>query len=193
MKNFLTAVTLVVMAWALSSCALVKSPNEKLIVGTWTPVKVEKYISPEDLEKMKSQPAGTASGTASAASTKNPAGHTAINDTASKAKMAAKGGLQEGGQGTPDQRAQQRLDRLIQTEQRSPLIIAADKVAVKNYPGNPLKASWKMNAKGTKVTAKDFKTKEKYVLDIVEVTDTKLVIIETLPIGTLKISYVKEK
>jgi hypothetical protein len=193
MKNYLTAVTLFLLACALTSCALVKSPNEKLIVGTWTPVKVEKYISPEDLEKMKTQASGTTSGTATATGAKGATGNTAKNDTASKAKMAAKGGTQGTGQGTPQQRAEQRLDRLIQAEQRSPLIIGADKIAVKNYPGNPVKGSWKMNAKGTKVTAKNFKTKEKYVLDIVEITDAKMVIIENLPIGALKINYVKEK
>jgi hypothetical protein len=56
-----------------------------------------------------------------------------------------------------------------------------------------VKATWKMKPNGKKVIAKNVKTKEKYVLEILELSETQAVIQETLPMGALKITYAKEK
>lgn len=123
-------------------------PNEKLLVGKWRPVSVEKVI-PE--------------------------------------KSAAKTGTVE----TPV-KTDERSEQFMRNEQRTTLEITADKTAAKEYHGKLMKFTWKLKGKGKKMVARNLQTKEKYVLNIVEVTAAKLILIETLPAGTLKITYAKE-
>ncbi len=197
MKNILTIVMLAAFACAFTSCAIT-SPKEKLLVGTWKPVKVEKYISPEDMEKLKSKNAqGTSSSTPGSSAT-NPSGKPARMDSVTKAKMAAQSGGRGANEGdNPALRAEERLNRLIQSEARADLVITSDKkagkMAVITLPGAPVKATWKMNHKGTKITTKNLKTKDKYVFDVIELTENKAVFIQNLPIGGIKISYTKQQ
>jgi hypothetical protein len=128
-------------------------PNEKLIVGKWIPVKVEKYVP----EKKK--------------------------DTSAPARS------ETGENKSPDD---QKLERLLRAEQKATLEITSDRTAMKNYHGKLIKASWKLKGGGKKIVARDISTKEKYILNIVEVTDTQMILIENSAAGSITITYKKE-
>ena len=71
--------------------------------------------------------------------------------------------------------------------------IFSNKTAVKNYPGKPLHATWKMKGDGTRIVAKNVETKSKVVLEILEISKVQIVVLEHAHMGDLKITYEREK
>jgi hypothetical protein len=67
--------------------------------------------------------------------------------------------------------------------------IFANKTAVKNFPGKPLHATWKMKGKGTKIVAKNVENKMKFTIEILEISKVQIVVIEHAPVGDVKITY----
>jgi hypothetical protein len=175
-KYLFTIILLAAVGALLTSCATT-SPNEALIVGKWNPVTVEKILP----EKAAAQGQGTTTAT--------PGGTAASGNDQPQARKEGKGG----GSGENYAKAEEKFNRLYRAEQKATLEIYADKSAVKNFGGTMVKATWKMKPNGKKVIAKNVKTKEKYVLEILELSETQAVIQENLPMGALKITYAKEK
>jgi len=171
-KNLLTIVILIAATTLLTSCATTH-PNEKLIVGRWKTVSVEKVL-PED------SPMNTQTGTAAPA-----------NDPRSQPAGDARTG-DKGSQGDSKARAEEQFNRLYRAEQKATLEVYEDKVAVKDFNGTYVKATWKMKSNGTKLVAKSIKTKDKYVMEILELSQDKAVILEILPVGSLKITYQRQ-
>jgi len=85
-----------------------------------------------------------------------------------------------------------RLDKMMKAELKTMLEITGDRTAMKDYHGNKIKTTFKLKKGGTRIVARNIKTKEKYILNIVEVTDTQLVLIEKVQGAQLKITYVKQ-
>jgi hypothetical protein len=85
-----------------------------------------------------------------------------------------------------------KVDKLMMMEQKTMLEITGDRTAMKDYHGTIIKATFKLKKGGTKIVARNIKTKERYVFNIVEATDSKLVLIEKTQGGLLKITYVKQ-
>lgn len=158
-----------------ASCATTH-PNEQLIVGKWNTQKVEKYVDP------------TAAPAESKTEVVAPKTVKVKTDTTSKA--GSKGG---GNVSTVNPRAEDALQRMIRVEERSSLEVYANKMAVKNYPKKTVKATWKLKGKGTRFVAKDLATKEKHYFDLLEVSETRIVLIEHTPAGDLKITYAKQQ
>jgi hypothetical protein len=172
-KNLFISFVLLAFTAVYTTCAA-SHPNEKLIVGKWKTVSVEKVLP----ENPQQQPTGT---TPPSTPKTEPAG-------------TSKGGSKGSGAGSGDAkvRAEEQFNRLYIAEQKATLEITANKYAIKDFNGTFVKATWKMKANGTKIVAKNIKTKEKYVLEILELTETKAVILEKLPAGSLKITYARE-
>jgi hypothetical protein len=84
------------------------------------------------------------------------------------------------------------LDRLVQAEMRATMEIFANKTAVKNFPGKPLHATWKMKGKGTRIVAKNVENKMKFVIEILEINKEQIVVIEHAPVGDIKITYERQ-
>ncbi len=152
--------------FALASCSIVSHPNQKIIIGKWRPVEVEKIVDSSAFqagaslqgatEKQKpgaAKPAGTATG--------------------------------EGGAG----RKEAELDRLVQMEKRATMEIFADKTAVKNFPGKPLNATWKLKGRGKRIVAKNTENKMTFTIDILEINKERIVVVEHAPVGDVKIIY----
>ncbi|MEI7661943.1 MAG: hypothetical protein WCK34_07095 [Bacteroidota bacterium] len=151
----------------LASCAIGPHPNEKIIVGIWKPVKVEKII---DSSAIVSKTAHS-------------------SDTAKKAPQPgreSRGGVNSG-------KIEASIDRFVQTEMRTTMEIFANKTAVKNYPSKPMHATWKMKGKGTRIVAKNLATKSKFVIDIEEISKDRIVIIEHAKVADVKITYERQK
>ena len=173
--NLLTTFFLIFLSALLTSCATT-SPNQTLIVGKWKPVTVEKILPEQASTDQQASTAGTPSGTSSQAGEKQQAGKSG-----------------RGGSTTDNRaRAEEQFNRLYRAEQRATLEVFADKNAVKDYNGTYVKATWKMKSNGKKIVAKNIKTKEKFVLEILEVSEKQLIIKENLPGGAFKITYAKE-
>jgi hypothetical protein len=175
-KNLFTIIAFSLLTALFTSCATT-NPKEALIIGKWKPTNVEKIM-----------PEKTASADQGAASTAA-AGNTSSGNNQSQAREGGKGG----NSGANYAKAEEQFNRLYRAEQKGTMEIYADHSAVKNFGGAMVKATWKMKPNGKKVIAKNVKTKEKYVLDILELSETQVVIQENLPIGALKITYVKEQ
>ena len=155
------SVLLIVMV----SCAATSHPNEKLIIGTWRPVKVEKIVDSSSLQATGSNPSDA-------------------NKVKSKAGRPSGEGY--------DNRSAAAFDKLVQVEMRATLQIFANKTAIKNYAGKPMHATWKMKGNGTRIVAKNVENKMKFVIEILEINKERVVVLEHAPSGDLKITYERQ-
>ena len=187
MKQWVYLGLVMIVAVLYSSC-VTTHPNEKLIVGEWKPVKAEKYFTPEEEEQLKkaqSQSPGirpTTSGEKPAATI----GGSSPTTPTPPPPDQGRGGGRSGGKNLADE-----LNRLIQAEGRTNIVIYPDKTAVKFYRLRTIKATWKLKGNGTVLVAKDLEKKDRYRIDILEVSGNKLVVVENLPVGGIKITYQK--
>ena len=162
-------VNLVALLFAViifASCAATMHPNEKILIGKWNPVKVEKIVDSSALQAAAS-----------------PGGNSGQKQS-KEGKPAGEGGAS---------RKDAALDKLVQTEMRSTLELFPNKTAVKNFPGKPLKATWKLKGNGTRIVAKGTETGMKFVIEILEIDKEHIVIIEHAPVGDLKIVYERQQ
>ncbi len=157
-----TFFTIAVTVSMITSCGVKIHPNEKIIAGTWGPVKVEKVVDSAALQAAASL---------------------AGNATHNQQKSGSPAG--EGGTTRKDAA----LERLVQTELRSTLEIFTNKTAIKNYPGKTMHATWKMKGNGTRIIAKNVEDKTKFVLDILEISMDQIVVVEHAPVGDVRITY----
>jgi hypothetical protein len=157
-----------------NSCK-VTYPNEKYMIGSWTPVKVEKYTEPV-----------------------TPTAEGEIPKEAQRPVAKSDTNVQKGKSGTQSsvqtRTPEEELQRMITTEGRTTLVVYSEKkMVVKNYPGKIVKGTWKMKKKGTQVIAKEITTGKKMTMDILSINDTSAVVVERLPYGDIKITYKKDK
>ena len=165
MKRLLTVFFALSFAFLITSCATTY-PNQKLLIGAWRTVKVEKSNIPATLGKTDPTPLRTTPVTAP------------HSDSVAPAREASK--------------AEQQLARLIQSESRATLTINADKTAVKEYPGKTIHGTWKFkNNTHLQVVSKE--TDKKMIFEIQKINDTLAIVKEPLPVGELKITYKKIK
>lgn len=165
MNKYLFFIALTAGVLSLYSCAVKPHPNERIIVGKWRPVQVEKIVDSSEIQ--------------AAAMLKGE------NDQR-KSKTGVPG---DAGAGS---RKQEAFDRLAQAEARATMEIFPDGTALKSLPGHPVKASWKMKGKGTRIVARNLENKMKFVIEILEINKERIVVIEHAPVGDLKITYERE-
>jgi hypothetical protein len=180
-NNRLLIFCLFVLGVVFMSSCVTTHPNAKLIVGKWKPESVEKYIDPNAVPEPQTAASGQP-GANAAQPVKAKAGD-------SSRSAGAAGGAQAE---SPEQRMGAALDRLIRSEQRADFEVYDNGKAVKMYYPKPLKVKWKMKSKGTRVVAKELEGDRKFVIDILEITETRCVIIEHTRAGDLKIAYIKQ-
>jgi len=149
----------------LISCGAVNHTNEKLITGKWIPVKAEIVVDSSALQAAAALTSG---------------------------KQAGKGRQEAGNEGNNDKR-KANLDRLVQMEMRATMEIYPNYTAVKNFPGKPLNATWKMKRKGSRIVGKNLENKQKFTIDILELSKEQIVVIEHAPVGDIKITYTREQ
>lgn len=189
MKHWIFPVWVLLVVVLFSSCAAVIHPNEKLIIGEWKPVKVEKYFTPEEEELLKhaqvqstgtrpvqpgEKPVSDAGGNPQAASPSTPPSDQSRN-----------------GDNTGGKNPEAELNNLIQAETRSNMKIFPDKTIEKSYRVKTLQGTWKMKGEGTVVVVKVPEKGEKYRIDILEIVEGRMVVVGNLPIGGIKIEYEK--
>ena len=181
MKRLLTLFFAFTFAFLIISCATFQ-PNQKRLVGTWKAVSVEKYNIPNLKTATQNTPqvvpdrkTGTNTGTNTTTAT------TIVVDTNASSQVPEKS------------RAEKVLARMIENEKTSTLTINADKTALKESPGKTVHATWKLKKKGTQLLIATKETGKKMTVEIQKITDTSAVVLETLPIGGLKVTYHKVK
>ena len=165
MNRTTNIITLFIVLIFLGSCAVGTHPNERIIIGTWRPVKVEKVVDSSAIE--------------AAASMQSTAQGKKQGDSRSVAGGAAS-------------RTEAELDRLVQLEQRATMEIFPDKTAIKNFPGKPLHATWKMKGKGKKIIARNTENKMTFVIQILEIDKERIVVLEKAPVGDIRITYERQ-
>jgi hypothetical protein len=149
----------------MTSCSVAPHPNEQLIVGTWKTIKVEKIIDPSAPQAAPARPV----------------------DTARQKSMSGR----PGGDNTGAKR-EATLDRMVQAEMRATMEILPNKTAVKNFHNKPIHLTWKMKGKGTRIVAKNVENNRKFVIEILEISKERIVVIEETPLGDLKIVYERQ-
>jgi hypothetical protein len=165
MKRLLTVFFIVTIAFLVSSCA-VFYPNQKKLIGTWKAVKVEK------LE-------------VNVPTAQAPAAGTEAKTRTGEGKSSA---------GGPDSaKIEKQISRMIDNEMKSTLTINADKTAIKEYSGKTIHATWKLKKRGTRLLVNTKETGKKLTLDILHINDTSVIVKATVPYGSMKVSYRKEK
>jgi hypothetical protein len=83
--------------------------------------------------------------------------------------------------------------KTVNLERRTSLEIKEDKTAVKKFPGTTLEGKWQLKGNGSKLVAKDPKSLKKIRYKIVKLTPDQAIVENPTPLGTLKITYQKEK
>ncbi len=179
MKNHknLRSLLFIALVLLITSCATTH-PNEKLIVGTWRTVKVEKYVDESAMKAAANAPApktGSNVNRTEPTSQSDPPRETQSTDP------------------ERDNKVQNKLNRLIQSEERAVLVIDSGHFASKQYPGTLKRATWKMKSNGMVIIAKNIENKERVRMEIEEISENQAVIIQELPVGSLRITYSREK
>ncbi len=158
---------LALIVFFMASCAIVPHPNEKIIVGIWKPTSVEKVVDSSILLAAGAHPADTN-------------------------RKVQKDGKTAAGAGDQSRR-EAGINRLLQSEMRASLEVFANKTAVKNYPGKPLHATWKMKGRGTRLITKNVANKTKYVIEILEISQDRMTVLEHAAAVDIKITYERQK
>jgi hypothetical protein len=172
MKQFTTILFSAIIAVLITSCASI-SPNQKKLVGTWRPDKVEKF----DLKNPQTAAAGTEEATKAGA---EEATKTSEEETSPAAKAV-------------ESRADVELKRMIDTQRRSILTLNADKTLIQDYHGKKINGTWKLKKHGTRMLTTAKESGRKITFNVESVTDTTAVFTAELPVGGVKISYKKMK
>jgi hypothetical protein len=162
-NRLITFCTFFIAIIFITSCSMAPHPNEKIIVGTWIPVSVEKVVDSSAL-----------------------LANAAMSGDTTQRKSKTGGGA--GGDGGAAKK-EAALDRLVKSETRATMEILDNHTAIKNFPGKPIHATWKMKGKGTKIVAKNVENKMKFVIEILEINKERIVVIEHAPVGDIKIVY----
>ena len=170
-NTFFTLILIISLSLFVNSCKVIY-PNERKIIGKWTPVKVEKISLQEP---------------SAVASTPRPKPKTPADSTTLKSDQNSLGMDQ-------NSKTDIQLNRFAAAEERTPLEVYQEKhILVKNYPQTSYKGTWKMKKKGMQVQVKNIQTGEKRTVDIVHLNDTSAVLLERFPFGDIKITYHKER
>jgi len=157
----------------LASCAVKPHPNEKILVGTWKALKVEKVVDSSALQAAM----GAKTDTTKIKNTQNP----------KKDRPVTPGATGK------TNRKEMTYDRIVQNEMRSTLEIYANKTAVKKYPKKTINATWKLKGRGTRLVAKNKENKMKFVIEILEIQPEQIVVVEHLPVGDVKVVYGRQQ
>lgn len=188
MKQWVLPGFILVVAVFFSSCVTIH-PNEKLIVGEWKPVKVEKFFTPEEEEQLKNAQSQS-TGTRPPAEVEKPAaatGNTSFSTTPPPPTPdQGRGGERAGGRNPEAE-----LNKRMQVESRSNMMIFRDKTLEKFYREKTVEGTWKLKGKGSVLVIKVPERREIYRVDIIKIAEDSLVVVGTLPIGGIKITYEK--
>jgi hypothetical protein len=168
MKKILALIITVTLAAWLWSCATT-SLNAKYLVGTWQPVSAEKYVPLQKKQKPVKEKAKPADST-----------HIAKAGTVTPTISQA------------DQRMADELNRLVETEKRTPLVIKDNFTAVKQYRNRTLTGTWKLKKQGTRIQLKEQTTGQTLRADILDITDSTMIIVEHAPQGMILVNYHKK-
>lgn len=172
MKQLLTILNTAILAVLITSCATT-SPNQKKLVGTWKPDKVEKY----DLKNTQTE---TATREETRTGGEEPGRNAAEGRNSSQANAE-------------QSRAEIELNRAIETQRRSILTLNADNTLIQEYHGKKINGTWKLKKHGTRFLATSKESGKKMTFNIESVTDTSAVFTAELPVGGVKVSYKKMK
>jgi len=166
MKRLLTLFFVFTAAFLISSCATIYL-NQKYLIGTWKPEKLELVHMPNH----QTPAAGSQGKTNPGAGETKPLAGTAEQTTIDK-KQISKSKL---------------------ADLRSSMTFNADKTVIKEDLGKTIHATWKLKNNGTRLLTSDKGTGEKSTFDILYINDTSAVVIESFPSFGLKITYKKVK
>ncbi len=165
-RNSLLPLVMIFLTAFLFSCASL-SPNNKILVGKWKPEYAEKYIEPGKEKKTETK---------------------VVSDTAAEKKSKTVTNEMPN-----QQRADAEWERMVNTEKRTPLIVNEDHTLQKTFHQKTVKGSWKLKNKGKRLIMTESTTGQKLRADILEINDSMMVVVERLPVGDIKVKYVKEK
>ena len=165
---FLPLFTLVLAAF-LFSCAG-SHPNARMLVGNWQPVQAEKYIPENAVKKSpkeKVQPVDTSQ------SAKN------IQPAMTKAQEAEK-------------ELEAQWGHMVEVEKKTPLVVRENFLAEKQYKSRLVRGTWKLKKQGTRIVFKEEVTGETLKAEILEISDSSMVMVEHSPVGDIKVKYRKK-
>ena len=169
MKRLFLPILTIALAVFLLSCAGTH-PNAKILVGSWQPVQAEKYI-PENAKK------------------KPPKEKSQATDTSQSAKSGQLP-LTKAQEAEKDLEAQ--WGHMVEVEKKTPLVIKENFIAEKQYKSRLVRGTWNLKKQGTKILFKEELTGETLKADILEISDSTVVMVEHAPVGDIKVTYRKK-
>jgi len=165
MKNILLTLSAFVFILLLTGSCATTHPNEKILVGTWKAVKVEKIVDTLNLS-------------AKNISKKTPSRKNVTTPKSETQEIAYSKGMEA-------------LDRFVKNEMNSTMVISPDKTAIRTFRGREAKVTWKMKGKGTRVVIKNPELGKTYVMEILSINKEEIVALVSSPIADIKLTYKK--
>jgi hypothetical protein len=185
-KQWISVGVVLVRAVFLKAC-VTTHPHEKLVIGEWKPVKVEKFFTPEEEEQMKNAQSQAAKSRPSA-EPEQPSEATGNTSLSSPSQKPTDQG-RVGESAVRDPEAE--LNKRIQVESRSNMILYNDLTLEKFYREKTFEGTWKLKRKGSVLAVRIPERRETYRVDVLDVSDDTLVLVGNLPVGGIKITYKK--
>jgi hypothetical protein len=170
MKKLFTLIAIVISVTIITSCATTQ-PREKFLVGTWIPLKVDSYVSPN--QKVSAIPAKKVK----------------VADTTTTEQLNTE--LTSAAANAEEKKAKQ-LEHFFATQMRTKIKVNSDKTCEIQAPGKSTNATWKLKNKGTILAIKETVSGKKRILELVQLNDTSALIIHRSPTGDFIGSYKKQ-
>jgi hypothetical protein len=170
MNKLFTLITIVISATIITSCATTQ-PREKLLVGTWIPLKVDSYVSP--YQKVSAIPEKKVK----------------VTDTTTTEQQNTE--LTSAAASAEEKKAKQ-LEHFFGTQIRTKIKVNADKTCEIQAPGKSTNATWKLKKKGTILAIKETVSGKKRILELVQLNDTSAMIIQRTKTGDFIARYRKQ-
>lgn len=175
-KKSIALTIFVMVAFFISSC-LAGNPKEKMLVGTWIPLKVSPYTPPVPASK-----ATAVKKTTTAPKT--------VTDTTQQVKKDP-GAVNTNS--TLEARKAEKLSRFIETQLHTSFTLNADRTCSIQFPNKKVEANWKLKKKGTNLVFRVPASGIKRTLELVFLNDTSAMAIQKSDEGSVIIRYSKKK
>ena len=153
-KKLFTLIFIMISAYIITSCAATQ-PREKMLVGTWTPLKVSPYVP--NNQKL---PAITGK---------------KVTDTKTSGKQNSE---QTPSAADTDEKKEKQIEHHLDLMMRTTLKINVDKTCVIQSPGKSINAKWKLKNKGTNLIIKEHESGKIRTLELVLLNDTAAMVIQ---------------
>jgi hypothetical protein len=169
MNKLFVPVIFIISVFLITSCSSL-SKQEKLLVGTWKPVKASPFQ-----ENTKTYPVAVAP-----PATDSTTGELHVKPVAKSQEQLL------------EEKKERDLQRIIEQQMKTTLKLNADRTCIVETPGKTINGKWKLKNKGSVLFVKTEATGKKISLDMKMINDTSAMAVSKTKSGDISIKFRKQ-